>query len=907
MHERSDDGRRWPAVVFILIGLTFITFLPGLAAAQVTTATVLGTVTDAQKAVVPGVTVTAKNTETGAETTDATDSRGRFRVGGLRPGIYDLRVEIQGFAPQEKKHIELFLGQEATVDFQIAVGTVAQTLTVTASAPLVEVTKSEVSNVIDKKQIDALPLNGRNFSDLAKLTPGVTTDNNNNTLVGGQQSQASNTYIVDGVTNDREWTGGSRTGYSAEAIQEFRVITQQYAAEYGQATGGVVTVVTRSGTNAFENRAFLFDRSESLDAQPHFATSKAPFSRQQFGGFSGGPIVRDRAFFFGSYEGVRQDQTQVVVTPLENGNYAQPTRQHQFFGKFNYQLNPRHEFTARFTEERFNEDNVGVGGKGTFESGDTSYSRSHDFLGQLSSVMGTSRFNEVRVQYSRRPGGSIPNTPTGPELDFASSFQGKPSGDPNATTETRFEALDNFTWHLSGGMGEHDVKMGVDVQLVRLFGNFCNFCDGQFIFPKDVYNPNDKSTFPITYTQRLGSSDFTIPDRSYSAFVQDSWRPRSNVSVNAGVRFDRFAYANQIVTDDLSPRVGLSVDPRNDGKTVLRGGGGLFRDKITLNQWLIIVLNVINATDFVVLNNPGYPDPFNGGKAANPGPPNTERFDPNMQTPYAAQATGGVKRDLGSGFAVSADYLYVRGYDQIRRRDLNAPVNGTTVRPDPTMGRVLLHESTGNRNYHGLILGAERRFNDRWRFTGAYTLSKSMSDSEARNSTVLPTDQYNLEADYGPADNDVRHSFVGTAQVTLPYDFQLSGILQLHSAFPFNVVSGRDTNHDSRGGDRPDPAVNGPFPTNGNLAYGTFSIPVNRPGTLGRNAFRGPDFRSLDLRVSKVLPFGKRRVELLAEAFNLTDYVNFTGYNGSIQSSFFGFPQQALNPRQIELGARVDF
>src|SRR5262249_9540744 len=198
-----------------------------------------------------------------------------------------------------------------------------------------------------------------------------------------------------------------------------------------------------------------------------------------------------------------------------------------------------------------------------------------------------------------------------------------------------------------------------------------------------------------------------------------------------------------------------------------------------------------NATDFVVLGNPGYPDPFAGGRPANQGPPNTERFDPDMQTPYSAQATFGAKRDLGGGFAVSADYLYVRGYDQLRRRDLNRPANGTSLRPDPRMGRVLIHETTGKRDYHGLVLGVERRFVERWRFTAAYTLSKTMSDSEARNSTTLPTDQYNLGADWGPADNDARHNFVGTAQLTLPYDVHVAAIVQMRSAFPFNVVSGR--------------------------------------------------------------------------------------------------------------------
>jgi hypothetical protein len=875
----------------------------GSATAQTTTATVLGTVSDAQKGVFPGVTVTAKSVDTSREVSEVTDSHGRFRLGGLRPGTYDIRAEVQGFSSQEKKGIQLFLGQEATIDFEVAVASVKETLTVTAEAPLVEVTKSEVSNVVDKKQIDALPLNGRNFTDLSKLTPGVVSGD----LIGGNQSTASNAYLVDGVSNDREWTGGNRTGYSAEAIREFRVITQQYAAEFGQASGGVINVITRSGTNAFENRLFLFDRAESLDARNFFATTKAPFSKQQFGGFAGGPITRNRLFYFGTYEGVKQDQTVVVKTPLENANFPQPTRLHQVFGKVSYQMTPAQSLTMRYADERLNTVNNGVGGSRTVENGDTSYSRSHDFLAELTSVLGSSRLNELRMQYARRPGGAIPNTPSGPELVFASSNQGKPYSDPQATTETRFEAVDNFTWHISGHGGEHDVKTGFDVDLTSLFGFFCNYCDGQFSFPKDIYNPSDRTTYPTNYTQRIGSSDFSIPDRSYSAFVQDSWRPRSNLSVNAGVRFDRVSYANRVTTDDLSPRLAVSFDPTKSGKTVVRAGGGLFRDKITLNQWLIIVLNVINATDFVVLSNPGYPDPFSGGKPSNQGPPNTERFDPNMQTPYSTQATAGVKRELGGWLAVSADYLYVRGYDQLRRRDLNAPPNGTTLRPDPTMGRVLIHETTGNRTYHGLILDAERRFAHRWRFTAAYTLSKTMADSESRNSVNLPTDQYNLRADWGPADNDARHNFVGTGQVTLPFEIQFAAILQLHSAFPFNVISGRDTNNDSRLGDRPDPAINGPYPTNGVLTYGRFSIPVNRPGTLPRNAFRGPDLQSLDVRLSKVVPMGKRRVELLAEGFNITNYVNFNGYNGTITSRFFGLPQLAMNPRQIQLGARFDF
>jgi Carboxypeptidase regulatory-like domain len=875
---------------------------PASTSAQTNTAVVFGSVTDAQKAVLPGVRVTGTNVDTGTETVEVTDDRGRFRLGGLRPGTYDIRADIQGFSSQVKKGMQLFLGQEATIDFELAVASVVETLTVTASAPLVEVTKSEVSSVVDRRQLDALPLADRNFANLTRLTPGVVGAD----LIGGQQSTTSNTYVIDGVSNDRAWTGGNRTGYSVEAIREFRVITQQYAAEFGQASGGVINVVTRSGTNTFENRLFAYERADELDANNYFATAEAPFSRQQFGGFSGGPISRNRLFYFGAYEGIRQDRTVVVNTPVERDNFPQPTRTHQQFGKVDYQIASPHLLTLRFTEEGTTISNSGVGGGRTVGNGLSSKSRSHDFYGGLTSVIGSSRLNELRVQIARRPASTVPNTPSGPELLFASSSQGKPYSEPQSTTETRFEIVDNFSWHTSGRAGEHDVKLGFDLNRESLFGFFCNFCDGQFTFPGDVYDPNDRSTFPTNYTRRLGSSEFTIPDRVYSAFVQDSWRPRPNVTINGGVRFDRAAYARQLVTNDVSPRLAVSLDPNNSGRTVVRAGGGLFRDKISLNQWLIIVLNVINATDFVVITNPGYPDPT-GGRPAAQGPPNTERFDPGMQTPYASQATAGVKRDLGGGFAVSADYLYVRGFDQLRRRDLNAPRDGTTVRPDPTIGRVLLHESTGDRNYHALILAAERRFANRWRFTSAYTLSRSRSNSEARNTTTLPTNQYDLDADWGPADNDARHNFVATGQITLPFDVHLAGILQVRSAFPFNVVSGRDTNNDSRSGDRPDPNPIGPFPTNGVSAYGRFSIPVNRPGTLTRNAFRGPDFRSADLRLSKVVPLGRRKIELLAEGFNITNRVNFNGYQGSIQSRLFGMPQSAGDARQVQLGARFDF
>ncbi len=871
--------------------------------AQTTSATALGTITDAQRGVLPGVTVTARNVEIGVEVVTTTDSNGRYRLAPLRPGAYEVRAELSEFQTRVRAGLQLFVGQEATVDFELPVAGVAEAVTVTAEAPLVDTTKSDVSTVVDRRQIDELPLAGRNFADLTRLSADVLSGDR----IGGMQSSLSNTYFVDGVSNDRAWTGGNRAGYSAENIREFRVMTQQYAAEFGQASGGVVNVVTRSGTNAFEHRVFVYHRDDALDARNAFATAKAPFSRQQWGGFSGGRLVRDRAFFFGSYERTQQDETAIVNTQVQRGEFARPTEQHQVFGRLDYQLSSAHALTVRWNEDRFDSINAGVGGRNTLEYGSTSFYRNHDMYSSLTSVLGSTKVNELRVAYSWRPGGSIPNTPSGPELQFASANRGKASSDPQKTTEARLQIVDNFSWHVSGLGGEHDFKAGFDFSRATLDGSFCNFCDGQFTFPRDVFNPADPATFPTTYTRRLGSSDFEIPNNIVAGFIQDSWKPRGNLTINAGLRYDYESYAG-VLTDknNVSPRFAVSFDPWNTGRTVFRGGAGLFQDQITLNQWLIIVLNVINAQEFIVLNNPGYPDPF-GGAPRPPSPANTELFDPGMNTPYASHLTAGVKRELTGGLAVSADYVFVRGYDQLRRRDLNAPRNGTTIRPDTTVGRRLIHESTGDRKHHALLVTAERRFADRWRLQGAYTLSNTKSDSEARNSVVLPTDQYNLAADWGPADVDARHNLTATGMVVLPFDIQLAGIMQMRTAYPFNPVSGRDTNNDSRTGDRPDLDPNGAFPTNGVSEYGRFSNPVNRPGTLPRNAFRGPNFRSLDLRVSKLFQFGSRRLEIIAEAFNGTNRVNYTGYTTSIQSAFFGRPQSASEARQVQLGARFDF
>ncbi|MBI2834426.1 MAG: carboxypeptidase regulatory-like domain-containing protein, partial [Acidobacteria bacterium] len=270
-------------------------------AAQVITAEIGGSVVDESGAVLPGATVTARNTETGLERSAVSDERGRYTLLALPPGAYAIRAELPGFATQAREGLTLSINQSLVLNFSLKVASVAETVTVTGEAPLVQTTRAELGRTIDTKAIDSLPLNGRDFAQLATLVPGVKSTGTADLNIGGQSTR-NNVWSVDGVDNNEEVVGNRQSEFAQDAIREFQVLTNQFSAEFGRATGGVVNILTRSGTNDLHARGFYFIRDDSLDAKPAFAASQAPFRRQQFGATAGGPIVRDRAHYFGSIE-----------------------------------------------------------------------------------------------------------------------------------------------------------------------------------------------------------------------------------------------------------------------------------------------------------------------------------------------------------------------------------------------------------------------------------------------------------------------------------------------------------------------------------------------------------------------------------------------------------------------------
>ena len=332
---KTGDGMNMKGRVCVCAVLGLLVALGSQVAAQVTTGMVSGTVKEASGAVVPGATVAVTNIDTGVTRTTVTDDVGRYRISNLAVGVYQIAAEIEGFKKEVRSGVTLTVGREAIIDITLEIGQITQEIVITADAPLVNVTSGEVAGLVDQKTINDLPLNGRDLLQLMTLEPGVTFVRNRNTgLASGGSGQrvtiqgtreTQNLFLLDGTTlNDtlgRSPGGEAGVFMGAEAVKEFKVILHNFSAEYGRAAGGVFNAVTKSGSNQVRGSVFEFHRNSRFDASNFFDTAKPPFTRHQFGASTGGPIRRNKTFFFANYEGLRDRLTtsQLLVVPSEAG------------------------------------------------------------------------------------------------------------------------------------------------------------------------------------------------------------------------------------------------------------------------------------------------------------------------------------------------------------------------------------------------------------------------------------------------------------------------------------------------------------------------------------------------------------------------------------------------------------
>jgi outer membrane receptor for ferrienterochelin and colicin len=889
---------RWKLGAAVAVALLW----PLTAAAQVTTATVQGRVVDESNAPVPGATITARNTDTGASRTATTDAGGGFRIAALPVGSYEVTAALAGFATKVRSGLTLTVGQEANLEFSMKMAPVAETVTVVGDAPVVETTKTTLGKTITTKQLDELPVSGRNFTNLAFLSPGilVNASTGGTTIAAGGATGRNNAFVIDGLTNDEVAVSATRGETSLDAIREFQVLSNQFSAEFGQASGAVINVLTRSGTNDFEGRVFTYYRADPLAANDPFATRnpttgevpKAKFTQKVFGGFLGGPVQKDRTFFFLSYDHTVRDETGVVsvadnvlraFNQSTDKNIPQPTRNPRFLAKLDHRLSPDQTLSFRARYDHQTQANVGVGGVNTIERGydftrtDQDYALSHTW------VISPRALNEFRGQYAHRfldfnVDNYCAHCPT---INRPSINLGKANNLPQGRTEKRFQFVDTLSFNVLNRGGDHYFKAGADVSLVDLPFFFHNNLDGTFTFATDApFNAADRSTYPTTYTRNTGDPTLDLKDNIYSLFVQDQWRLTPYLTFNLGARYD---FEDSLSTsqdkDNVSPRFHFAWDPLKDGKTSIRGGWGRYIDQVFLN----IPINAAQGTSFVgiTITNPGYPDPFVGGTLRAPPPPSTVVFAPDLNTPYSDSFSLGFQRELFRDVALSVDAVYTHGKAQLLSIDTNYTINGI-ARPDPNFGRKIMTQSIGESKYKALQVGLDKRFSRRYSFGLAYTLSETKRNVEDFNFTAV--DHRNIDAEWGYGTNDARHTLGGSLNVDAPWGVKLGLGGRYRSALPYNITTGLDNNQDT--------FVN------------------DRPAGVARNSARGSAVWTIDTRLAKAFRFGRRSLETIVEAFNVLNHPSLGTYIGNQRSAQFGKPTATVAnfaPRQIQLGLRLNF
>ncbi len=912
---------------------------PAFAQQNVTSATLTGRVTDSNEAAIAGAVVTVTNVGTNLSWTTASGTDGEFRFSFLPAGDYRLRITQAGFADTEER-FTLSVGQTLHVPLNLSLANVTGTVNITSDVPLVETARTQVSETITPREIGSLPLNGRNYLDLALLVPAVSRTNTGSNQrfaetsavpgtgisIAGQRN-LSNSFIIDGLSANDDAAGLAGTFYSQEVIREFQVVTSGGIAEFGRTSGGVVNIVTQSGDNTFRGKLYGFFRNQRLDARNPLASAKDPLTQAQYGGSLGGPVIRNRTFFFTNFEQTRRNDVSIVtVTPanvaainnrldatgyrgerLRTGAVPGGYDVTNLFARVDHRLNASNMLTARYSLYDISSINSRtVGGLNDVSRGTNLDTLDQTVAANLVTTLSPKAINEARFQWTRSRLRAPVNDEVGPAVNISgvASF-GTATFSPLARATDLIEAVDN----VSVERGTHSLKAGLDF----LYNRVDIFFPGAF---QGVYTFSSLSNFLagryVTFQQAFGTPSQFQPNPNVGLFVQDEWRPRRDLTVNAGLRYDVQWLPAPIAADtnNVAPRIGLAYAPGNR-KTVLRASFGIYFDRIPLRatsnalqrdgvKYRVAVLS------FGQSGAPAFPDTlasFPTGLLTS-----ITTIDPKIKNSYSEQASIQLEREISSTTALSVSYLRLRGLHIIMSRNVNVPTLSAAEatrlniqnlgRPDPRFANVSRFESAGDSYYNGLTVSLRSRFASWSNVRLSYTLSKAIDDA-GNFFFSTPQDNFDIRGDEGLSDNDQRHRLTISGSLESPESktgsafrrfvggFQLSYIFTYSSALPFNIQTGTDRNNDTTVNDRPE--------------------------GVGRNTGRGFNFASLDLRLSRKFMFNERfGLEAIVEGFNVLNRANLQLPNnifgaGSTPLPAFRQPTAAGDPRQLQLGLRFSF
>lgn len=940
MFFKSDGKQRWmvwrTAVHIILLAIIGGS-LPELTAAQqsVTSATITGRVEDGRGAVVGNATITITNLETNQQQSTASNEAGRYRFSYLPVGTYRLTVQRNGFADLAKQ-LTLTVGQSLDVPLTLSVGSVAENVTIEDDVPVVETARTQMAETILPREIDNLPLNGRNYLDLALLIPGVSRTNTGSNQrfaetsavpgtgisIAGQRN-LNNSFVVDGVSANDDAADLAGTFYSQEVIREFQVVTSGGISEFGRASSGVVNIITQSGTNDFRGRLYGFLRNQRFDARNPLASRKDSLTQGQYGVSLSGPVKRDRTFFFSNFEQTRRNDTGVItITPanvqainsrldstnykgsrIETGEFPGGYDISNFFARVDHKISNANLLTARYSFYDITSINSRtVGGLNTISRGTNLENQDQTVTVSDVATLSARTINEARFQFTRSRLAAPANDEIGPAVNISgvASF-GTATFSPTARLIDLYELVDNVTTT----RGAHSLKAGADFLLNRVNISFPGAQEGVYTFSS---LQNFQANRYITFQQAFGEPDQVQSNPNIGLFVQDEWRPRTDLTINLGARYDAQFLPEPIGTDanNFAPRLGVAYAP-GDHRTVIRASFGIYYERIPLRatsnalqrdgtKYQVAVLSFGQPGALVFPNTlPLFPSNLLTSITT---------IDPNIRNSYSQQANLQIERELPGNASLSVGYLRLRGLHLILSRNTNVPTAIAAAgipnlgRPDPRFANISRYEASGDSYYNGLLISFNKRAN---RYAGvrvSYTLSKAI-DTAGNFFFYTPQDNFNLRDDRGLSDNDQRHRFVFSGTLEAPTadsgsvlrralnGFQLSYIFNYGSPLPLNILLGTDRNNDTNANDR--------------------------PVGVGRNTGTGFNYASLDLRLSRRVRFTEQTgIEAIIEGFNVLNRANLQLPNnvfgtGATPLASFRRPNAADNPRQLQFGLRLSF
>ncbi len=952
--------KRTLSIILVAASLT----ITALSQSQATTGLIQGTVVDANGAVLSGASVTVRNTGTGFQRTLSTNSDGFFSAPLLPLGRYRITSKASGFADSILENVDVTVGQTQSFRIELKVGTTAFTVDVTSDVEGVETARTELSTQINERSVENLPINRRDFSRFALLTPGVSIvqgPDGDEITINGQKGIQNNVSIDGSDANNPffgEQRGGQRPAFtiSLESVKEFVVVPVGASAEFGRSSGGFINVVTKSGTNDLDGAAFLFYRNQGLSSQnPDAVAANLPiedFRNFQFGGNVGGPIKKDKAFFFLAYErndgkSSKPNSIDARLVNIFATRFNSPNEQaiidrtnvaDVLLGKVDINVNRDNLLTFRHNYSRAEQIN------GTFDvptwgasANGRETDNSNSFIGSWVSTISPTLLNEFRFQWAKeeRPrfydGPDLPDTTIG-TFDGSISYRfGRPFFLPVPSDDVRLQFTDNFTVV----RGNHTLKFGVDLNRTRVSQTFIGFARGRYIFADATIDGaingfinyiNGVSPAALQlYLQFAPIGNRTVEEagtQAYTTFepglyVQDSWQVRRNLTLNLGFRWEgqyqpdtitapsqtrygqflsdpRFPSDGSIpdFTDGYSPRLALSWSPGDDGKTAIRLGAGIYYARIPG----LVVAGPRN-TDGVIAGNiffanflcsgaglggcPAFPgivptagfNPFNPGVAV---------FERNFKNPRTVQYSASVEREIARNLTLQVAYNFAKSTRLTRfvNRNDSRLYNGVAIfeRANGSgIGEIRSTESSARSAYHGVTFTLNKRFADRFQFQMNYLISsdKSDDDNERDPFTFRYVDPRNLTPEYGYSDRDQRHRFNAFATFLLPYDINVSPIVQYRSAQPTSVAN-----------------------------RGSF------PNIVQRNTLRlDNEFFTLDFRASKAFKLGEgAEIEGIFEAFNLTNSRNQRSLPRPLTFNFDGTVSAGFGePRQAQIGVRLKF